>query len=123
MTHEVFFRYEQALRCDWEEYTESYHVEVVLTEFLVTRATYHGVWIRRKDGARINGKPEKFVLLNTGYGNSQRSTHKRYAHPNQKDALISFLARKRRQRFILKSQLKNVKIAMVIAKGMEKDHA
>lgn len=48
-------------------------------------------------------------------------TRKRFAYPTKKEALNSFIARKKRQIKILDSQLHNAKIYLDVAENMKED--
>lgn len=77
------------------------YTTVVLTTYPVIKKTPKGAWLS-------NGK---FVLDGSG---------KRGAHATKELALESFVARKKRQRRILKAQLSRIKTALIIAeKGVD----
>ena len=73
-----------------------YQGKPYLEEIPVVRFTDKGAWLNH------DGK-EKFVLEYPG--------RKRLAHPNKRDAMASFLARKRRQLILLRAQIGHVELA------------
>lgn len=77
-------------------------LDVLCQEYQVTKTTKCGVWLT--DTYNII-KP--FFVLNTA--------KKRYALPSKKEALESFMARKKRQISILSRQMKDAEEALRIA--------
>jgi hypothetical protein len=68
--------------------------------YRVDRHTPKGVWLD------LGYPPEKFVL---------KGARKRWACPTEGEAMESFLARKRRQRTLLRAQLDHVEQALALA--------
>lgn len=97
MTGEMFYRYDECA------YFEG-RLEVVATEFYVLKHTPCGVWIESRFGSI-----KRFVLM---------SARKRYACPTKEEALVSFIARKKRQRGIYQARLEQVEEALAIAIAM-----
>jgi hypothetical protein len=77
------------------------HCRLFLTKYQVLRKTPRGVWIDTYG-------QEKFVLLDA---------HKRYVCPTPEEAMVSFIARKKRQIRILTMQLARAKIALETAQS------
>lgn len=75
--------------------------KVVLQKIPVLHYTPKGVW--------LDWKGRSFVLTDA---------RKRWACPTEKEAMVSFLARKKRQLGIIKAQLDNVNDAIKIAEKM-----
>jgi hypothetical protein len=73
----------------------------------VAKTTAKGVWLYS-----VSRNFGRFVL---------KDARKRYACPNKTEALISFLARKTRQRGLLTAQLRNVNVAIELAKVEKTD--
>jgi hypothetical protein len=76
---------------------------VLLETHYVAKRTPKGAWITDKFDFR-----KKRFVLDTG--------RKRFAYPTKEEAKESFLARKRRQLFILKAQVENVELAVLALK-------
>lgn len=121
--NETWYRYEYVLYGYAEDYFADFEPKVVieLRHYRVTKVTEQGIWVRSIHD--YSPKNDRFILLSTGYGRNSRPTRKRFAHPNKEEALISFLARKRRQQSYLVAQLENVTRAILIAEEMEKKDA
>lgn len=103
----VYYRYDDVSSSSGcvDEYGEwvrgTSYTTVVLTTYAVVKKTPKGAWL-------VNGK---FVLDGPG---------KRGAHATKELALESFVARKERQRRILKAQLSRIETALIIAeKGVD----
>lgn len=77
------------------------HTEIRMREFQVTKYTPKGVWLNWYGD-------KKFVL---------RDARKRYACPTTKEAMESFLARKKRQLSILTAQASGVREAIALAEN------
>lgn len=82
---------------DYGEYATD--IKVKCEEFNVRRTTPKGYWIRSPHAYRGG---ERWV---------SNYSKKRYAYPTKKEALISFIARKRRQIGILSYQLEKATVA------------
>jgi hypothetical protein len=80
--------------------------EIRLHEYVVRQVTPKGVRICWKLNNYVDGGHYRFVLLNA---------RKRFACPTIKEALESFLARKKRQCGILQNQLQHVNDVMDMA--------
>jgi hypothetical protein len=80
-----------------------YSVAVEVRDFMVSRHTPKGVWIKTW------AENERFVL---------KDARKRYACPTKEEALDSFIARQRRRISILETQAKDSKTGMRIAEGL-----
>lgn len=80
----------------WYRYRDAYtgHTpSIYLETFRVSSVTKKGVWLV------IGYCTKKFVL---------RDAHKRWACPTEEEAMTSFVARKKRQRALLRGQLHHV---------------
>ena len=93
---------------------EDGYVYLSLKRFLIVKETRAGVWIRIPWEDSHEKRKERFILL---------SAKKKWACPTPKEALISFMARKRRQIGILDYQLEiaqgGLKTAEELMKGEE----
>ena len=69
------------------------HAEIILDRFRVSSVTKQGVWISTGYAAK------KFVL---------RGARKRWACPTKEEAMVSFIARKKRQLGLLRAQARHV---------------
>lgn len=106
----VLYRYEDYLEAagvdEWDIPVGRPRVRVVLHQFPVIRWTPKGAWISLGAGER------KFVLL---------TARKRYALRTRREALLSFIKRKKRQCVILRARLRNAEDALRIADVLEKE--
>ena len=107
MKDEYWYRYHDYRVAEYiyddDSFTSS-KTKVVLQEVPVNHYTPKGVWLDW-------GGP-KFVL---------KDARKRFACPTKEEAMVSFMARKKRQRGILKAQLVHVEDAIEIAKEMSNE--
>lgn len=92
----VLYRYEE------DPSTNQAYTRIALRIFPITKTTPKGVWVD------TYGIP-RFVLS---------GAHKRFACTTKKEAIHSFIARKKRQVRILKSQCEIARSALSIAKKM-----
>lgn len=83
--------------------------ELSLREFLVVRETPRGAWIEGPFGLT-----RRFVRLNA---------RKRYACPTVEEARESFMARKKRQIRILRTQLANAEQSLQLAESWRRAEA
>lgn len=81
-------------------------VHIYLHKYVVSKVTEKGVWVVPEN---FSSSYRKFILL---------SAKKKYAHASEKEALDSFIARKKRQILILQSQLEDAKTAYFHATHM-----
>lgn len=107
---EYLFRYEE-IACsrgtnEYDDPLPGYDLVLHLHKFKKLKRTPKGVWISLYSDLFEN---KKFVLL---------AARKRYACPTKKEALISFIARKRRQIEIIKYQLEKAERALKLAEGV-----
>ncbi len=91
---------------------ERHGVNIYLRVYRVVRETDQGYWIAPMTGYYAGDKP-KFML---------KKAHRRFAWPTKREAMDSFLARKQRQREILRAQLDRARCAYdqgkrLLAKG------
>lgn len=93
---EVLYRYEDL------HYADHLHVQVILREFLITKITPRGAWVDNY------GTP-RFVLS---------GAYKRFACPTKKEAIESFIARKKRQVRILTAQCEIAQKSLLVAERM-----
>lgn len=93
-----FYRYSDS-RFKYGEYT------IVLEQFILIKETPQGYWIT--DEWDHTHEFKRWV---------SKHGRKRYAYPSKKEALESFLARKKRQIEILKAQLHGAEVALEIGK-------
>lgn len=96
------YRYEDVRYVGPEEGDIGY-LEVVLREYDVVKTTPKGYWVELGFGNK------RFVL---------KTARKRFALLNKTDALISFKARKTRQRSIYMARLNDCEEALAIADSM-----
>jgi len=82
-----------------EDYGYSVRVTVNIYIFDIIKKTPKGQWIQNES----RGIKPRFVL-NHG--------RKKYAHRTKEEALLSFIARKKKQIRLLEAQLYNVKVAL-----------
>ncbi len=105
---DIWYRYEDVAysHADMETGSHSYStVEVELYEFEVVRVTPRGAWIAMGPCSRfesIHGAA-RFVLA---------SARKRFVHPTKKEAMASFVARKRRQIQIYEARIARARRAL-----------
>jgi hypothetical protein len=109
----VWYRYEEVrYSAGVDEYDNLLpgkgRLELNLHEHRVLKTTLKGVWIELYSWASSPSN-KRFVL---------RDARKRYACPTKDEAMTSFIARKQRQRRILKSQLEDVDDALTLAQWM-----
>lgn len=88
---------------DYGEYDLDIRIKVEM--YTVDRETPKGYWVRLP----YVYKGEKWV---------SNYAKKRFAYPTKREALVSFIARKRRQLLILKYQLEKAEAASLMAKKM-----
>lgn len=103
---EVYYRYEDFQMShlnEWGEPCGGASHEIKLREFDVIKHTPKGVWI-------YVGWGKRFVLA---------SATKQFACPTKEAAMVSFIARKRRQKGIYEARLHHIK--MVLEKVQRKD--
>lgn len=93
---------EHLYRVDGHAYTDG-SVQVSTYSYPITGTTPKGVWVD------VFGD-KKFVLS---------AAKKRFAYPTEDEALQSFLARKKRQRIILRDQLQRVERLIAEAKRQQ----
>lgn len=88
-------------------------LRIMLRTFPVTRHTPSGVWLSNAS-SRYAYRPERFVL---------RDAKKRFACPTKKEALESFIARKKRQAGIHRARMQRAELALNAAKtgALDKD--
>jgi len=98
-----FYRYEESVFTDER-------VKVLEKIFISIKETVHGYWIVREFNYRtlIPSKPRWI----------SKTSRKRYAYPTKKEALVSFLARKKMQLFILETRILRASEAKAIANVM-----
>jgi hypothetical protein len=116
VTGTTWYRYHDvAYSTGYDEFTDRSTgsvIEVELKEYEVLRHTPKGVWINaspfRSSTSLKDLADEKFVLL---------SARKRFAHPTRKEAMTSFLARKKAQIRIYEARISRAKTAL--RKGIE----
>jgi len=92
---ELFYRY---------DFYNIVRVTLELNTFEVLRHTPKGTWLD------MGYENKKWVL---------RDARKRFAHPTKEEALVGFLARKRRQLKILKTQVTNVEAAIRLGENFD----
>jgi hypothetical protein len=68
------------------------HISIKLTQYNITKTTKCGAWIE------MHARKPRFVDMREG-------VHKRFAHKTAKDALTSYMARKKCQIRILENRL------------------
>jgi hypothetical protein len=111
---DVWYRYEeQRYAPSLDEYDRPMGrgtIQLHLREYAVIKTTPKGVWLESQQYRFTRGviSDRRFVL---------REARKRFACPTKEEALVSFLARKNRQLRILKSQIRDVEDAILLAKG------
>ena len=106
---EHWYRYRDYRSGGGEDYDGSYsRAEIVCDKFRVLKHTPKGVQLEYE-----HHKP-RFVLLDA---------RKRFACPTEEEAMVSFLARKKRQLSILKAQAKHVEEVLRLANGETNTHA
>ena len=96
-----FYRYEEV----------NYHqigIRVHEREFELLKETPKGYW--------INLFPDQLIPTKKWVS---KDAKKRYAYPTKKEALNSFIARKKRQTEILEAQLSNARMALMKGKEMK----
>lgn len=92
----ILYRYEDL------HYADCLNVQVILREFLITKTTPRGAWVD-------NCGTPRFVLS---------GAYKRFACPTKKEAIDSFIARKKRQVRILMAQREIAQKALLVAEKM-----
>lgn len=102
---DTFYRYEDVRYAppldEFDNVSGPGRVEILLRTYLVTKTTPCGVWLDQ----------EKFV---------NQKLRKQFAHSTKEAAHEAFLARKSRQRSILKAQLRYVEDAITLATKLAK---
>lgn len=118
---DVFYRYESHLVSsgvdEWDEPLGPGYMALYCSEYPVTRiypkgAYISGYFLTRSGGQELQGRPVMDHYIN------------KYAYPSKAEALLGFMARKRRQQTILNGQLARSKEAQLkaerlLAKEME----
>lgn len=104
---EVWYRYDNYTTASADKHGKilSTQVHIHCTDYRVIKTTPKGVWLGDEWLGHVTG-PKRFVL---------RDARKRFACPTKKEALESFLARKKRQRSILSAQISDVADAIALA--------
>jgi len=109
---EYLYRYEEirySLGIDqYDEPLPGYNLKIELSRFRILKRTPKGVWIS------LYGRiwdDKRFVLL---------TANKKYACITKADAMVSFIARKKKQIQILRGQLKQANEALDLAEGKPK---
>ena len=118
---DMFYRYESHLVSsgvdEWDEPLGPGYMALYCSEYPVTRiypkgAYISGYFLTRSGGQELHGRPVMDHYIN------------KYAYPSKAEALLGFMARKRRQQTILYGQLARSKEAQLkaerlLAKEME----
>ena len=108
---DVLYRYEE-VRYSWglgqyDDPLPGYNIKIELRELKVIRRTPKGAWIRRWSH-NLNTGGERFVRL---------TARKQYASNTKEEAMVCFIARKKRQIQILSRQLWQAKEALAIVEN------
>lgn len=104
---ETWYRYHDVCYADpLNEYDEPVGTgrhSIELTEFVVKKHTPKGVWI----GWAWSDTPKRFVL---------HAARKKFAHPTKREAMLSFIERKKRQHGIYQSRANTAAYFLEMAK-------
>lgn len=110
---DTWFRFEDRRYSISDELGEhgSTRVEITKLTFVVSKVTPKGVWLQEhwEPGCIVSHNTARFVKMDA---------RKRYAHPTEKEALASLLARKCAQQRILEAQLTKVDQAVLLTRKM-----
>ena len=110
---DTWFRYEDRRYSIPDDYGGHAYtrVEIAKSTFVVSKVTPKGVWLQSSNGMGLPWpySTARFVKMDA---------RKRYAHPTEKEALESLLARKHAQQRILASQLAKVDQAVLLTQQM-----
>ena len=105
---EALYRYQEYIT--WHIDDPDPDVEIILHEFQIIKETKCGCWVRN------------FFDYGSKRWVSDKSK-KRFAHRTKKEALDSFLCRKKRHISILENKLKGLKIAYALAREKGNDES